>query len=52
LSLVPGVIAYDVDLRSNSATILYDPATVTIDGLEQAIAQAGYQVRGTREVQE
>lgn len=49
---MPGVIAYDVDLRSNSATVLYDPATVTVDGLKQAIAQAGYQVRGAREVQE
>ncbi len=49
---MPGVVAYEVDLRSNSATVLYDPATVTIDGLKQAITQAGYQVRGAREVEE
>ncbi|TAK05802.1 copper chaperone [bacterium] len=50
LKQVPGVIAYDVDLKSDSATVLYDPAKASIQGLKQAIADAGYQVRGVDEV--
>ena len=50
LKQVPGVIAYDVDLKSDSATVLYDPAKVTIERLKQAIAEAGFQVRGIEEL--
>jgi len=50
LKQVTGVIAYDVDLKSDSATVLYDPAKVTIERLKQAIAQAGFQVRGIEEL--
>jgi len=39
-----------VDLKSDSATVLYDPATVTIEKLKLAIAEAGFQVRGTEEI--
>jgi copper chaperone CopZ len=50
LKQTPGVIAYDVDLKSDSATVLYDPAKVTIEKLKQVIAEAGFQVRATEEV--
>lgn len=49
---MPGVLAYEVDLSTDSATVLYDPAQATIDDLKQAIAEAGYRVRGVREIQE
>lgn len=49
LKHTPGVIAYDVDLKSDSATVLYDPAKVSIEALKRAIAEAGYQVRGVEE---
>ncbi|MGH7847763.1 MAG: heavy-metal-associated domain-containing protein [Candidatus Binatia bacterium] len=52
LKQVPGVIAYDVDLKSDSATVLYDPAKVTIERLKQAIVEAGFQVRATEEITE
>ncbi len=52
LSRTPGIIAYSVDVASDSATVLYDPSTVGIDRLKDAIAEAGYNVRGIREVQE
>jgi copper chaperone CopZ len=50
LKNVTGVIAYDVDLKSDSTTVLYDPAKVTIEGLKQAVAEAGFQVRGVEEI--
>jgi copper chaperone len=50
LKQIPGVIAYDVDLKSDSATVLYDPAKATIDRLKQAIAEAGFQVRAIEEL--
>jgi copper chaperone CopZ len=50
LKQLPGVIAYDVDLKSDSATILYDPTKVSIEALKQAIAQTGFQVRGIEEI--
>jgi copper chaperone CopZ len=50
LKQVPGVLAYDVDLKSDSATVLYDPAKVTIERLKQAIAETGFQVRGIEEL--
>jgi copper chaperone len=50
LKQVPGVIAYDVDVKSDSATVLYEPAKVTIEQLKKAIAEAGFQVRAVEEV--
>jgi len=50
LKQLPEVIAYDVDLKSDSATILYDPTKVTVETLKQAITQAGFQVRGVEEI--
>ena len=50
LKQVPGVLTYDVDLKSDSATVLYDPGKVTIERLKQAIAEAGFQVRGIEEL--
>lgn len=50
LKQVSGVIAYDVELKSDSATVLYDPAKVTIEKLKHAIAEAGFQVRAVQEV--
>jgi len=47
---VPGVAAYDVDLKSDSATVLYDPARVTIDDLKRAVSEAGFLVREVQEV--
>ena len=50
LKQVPGVITYDVDVKSDSTTVLYDPSKVTIDKLKQALAEAGFQVRAAEEV--
>jgi copper chaperone CopZ len=50
LKQLTGVVAYDVDLKSDSATVLYDPAKLTIERLKQAIAEAGFQVRGIEEL--
>ena len=49
LKKLPGVIAHDVELKSDSATVLYDPAKVTVEGLKQAVAEVGFQVRGVEE---
>lgn len=51
LKQIPGVIAYEVDLRSDSATVLYNPEKVTIEKLKQAIAETGFQVRAVEEVE-
>ena len=50
LKKLTGVIAHDVDLKSDSATVLYDPAKLTIEGLKQAVSEAGFQVRGVEEI--
>ena len=50
LKKLTGVIAHDVDLKSDSATVLYDPAKVTIEALKQAVVEAGFQVRGLEEI--
>lgn len=52
LGRVPGVVALDVDVRSDSATVLYDPTKATINDLKQAMAEIGFRVRGVREVKE
>ncbi len=51
LKHLPGVIAYDVDVKSDSATVLYDPAKVNIEKLKQAIAEAGFQVGAVEEIE-
>lgn len=51
LKQVSGVIAYEVDLKTDSATVLYDPTKVSIEGLKKAIAEAGYQVRAVEEIE-
>jgi len=50
LKQVPGIIAYDVDLKSDSAIVLYNSTKLTIDDLKKAIADTGYQVRGVQEI--
>ena len=50
LKQVPGVVAYDVDLKTDSATVLYDSTKVTVEALIQAITQAGFQVKGIEEL--
>jgi len=50
LKKVTGVIAHDVDLKSDSATVLYDTAKVTVEQIKQAVAEAGFQVRGMEEI--
>lgn len=52
LDQIPGVLAYEVTLETDSATVLYEPSRVTIADLKQAIAEAGYQVRGVRVLEE
>ena len=37
-------------MKTDSATVLYDPAKVTIEQLKQAIAEAGFQVRSVEEI--
>lgn len=50
LKQLAGVIAYDVDLKTDSATILYDPTKVTIEMLKNAITQAGFQAKEVEEL--
>lgn len=50
LKNLTGVIAQDVDLKSDSATVLYDPAKVTVEQLKQAVAEAGFQVTDVEEI--
>lgn len=50
LKQLPGVIAYDVDWKSDSATILYDPTKVGIEGLKKVVAEAGFQVKRVEEI--
>jgi copper chaperone CopZ len=52
LKKTPGVVSYEVDLGTDSATVLYDPDEVTIGELKRAIADAGYRVRGVREIRQ
>lgn len=44
------MIAYDVDLKSDSATILYDPAKVSVEELKKAVVRAGFQVKAVEEL--
>ena len=50
LKQISGVIAYDVDLKTDSATILYDSTKVTIAMLKNAITQAGFQAKQVEEL--
>jgi Cu+-exporting ATPase len=42
----PGVHEVEVDFPSGQASVLYDPATVTIRQLLEAVSQAGYRPTG------
>lgn len=50
LKQISGVISYDVDLKTDSATILYDSTKVTIEMLKDAITQAGFQAKDVEEL--
>lgn len=50
LGSTEGIVSYDVVVRHDSATVLFKPAEVSVAELEEAIASAGFQVRGVREV--
>jgi len=50
LARTPGVIAYGVDLKSDSAAVLYDAGKVTLVELKQAVANSGFRVHGITEV--
>lgn len=51
LSRLGGVVAYDVDLKTDSATVLYEASRLTPEELERAVAQAGFRAKSLREVQ-
>ena len=42
---VPGVASATVNLATEKATVEYDPSVAAIDGMAQAVAEAGYEVR-------
>jgi copper chaperone CopZ len=50
LKKITGVIAYDVDLKSDNATVVYDPAKLTIERLRQAIEETGFHVKDIQEI--
>ena len=37
-----GVLAVSVDLEKKQATVSYDPAKVSVDGIREKIVEAGY----------
>ena len=46
LSGLAGVEKADISLASNTATVVYDPAQVTLEQMTDAIADEGYEVGG------
>jgi P-type Cu+ transporter len=50
LKQIQGVVSYDVDLKTDSVTILYDPKRVTIEMLKNAITRAGFQAKEIEEL--
>ena len=46
LAVNPGVHEVEVDFPSRQASVLFDPATVSVKELTQAVAEAGYKVSG------
>lgn len=42
LEEVPGVQAVQVNLTSQSATVVFDPAATSVDALRSAISEVGY----------
>ena len=46
LAVNPGVHEVEVDFPSRQASVLFDPAAVTVRELTQSVASAGYQVNG------
>src|ERR1041385_834758 len=49
LSKVDGVVAAEVNLATEVATVRFDPATVGLDELSAAVARAGYTATPRRE---
>ncbi len=46
LNAQPGVHEVEVDFPSKQASVLFDPAAVTIKDLTKAVTAAGYKVSG------
>jgi copper chaperone CopZ len=46
LAANPGVHEVEVDFPSRQASVLFDPAAVSVRELTQAVASAGYKVGG------
>jgi copper chaperone CopZ len=46
ISANPGVHEVEVDFPSRQASVLFDPAAVTVKELTAAVASAGYKVSG------
>jgi copper chaperone CopZ len=47
---VPGIISYNVDLKTDSAIVDYDAAKVTAGQIAEAVAEVGYKAREVVEV--
>ncbi len=47
---MPGVTSYTVEVKADSATVVYDANMVTAAQIAQAVAEAGYQAREIVEV--
>ena len=43
LEEVPGVLTVDVNLKNQSATVVFDPAATGVEALRQANGLAGYE---------
>ena len=50
LGRVTGVTSYTVEVKSDSATVIYDANAVTAAQIAQAVAEVGYQAREVVEV--
>ncbi|MBI2856860.1 MAG: hypothetical protein HYX95_00950 [Chloroflexi bacterium] len=42
---MPGVLGFEVDLKADSATVLFDGGRVTVAEIMQVLAKNGYRVR-------
>lgn len=47
---MPGITSYTVDLKTDSATVTYDPGKTAPDQIVKAVAEAGYRARQVVEV--
>lgn len=50
LGRVLGILSYEVDLKTDSATVIYDAKVVTTDQIVQAVADAGYRASQVKEI--